>query len=292
VLHRQFSVTLLVLGGALAAALSARADLELRIDNGSSVIGDLDPATEIETLVADVPAGARLSITAKGLKSDGARAPAVTFSVVDEDAVEVAVGDVRGRRAKLRGFTTETSGRYRIVVTGDGVVGGRYKLDAKWKSPRGVKRTVELGEGNTELRFAASPGSLANISVKAAKGSAALPRLVELRAPDAGLVTEIDAATDATSRKHKVKKLPVPAGGDLVLVLRDAGTEGGAATVTVKLKAPKTRKRKIDISDVALPGSGGDAPLRAGANVFGRVVDAGGGLLQIDDPAFGPIFGA
>ncbi len=291
-LHRPLAITLLALGGALATALSAHAGLELRIDNATSVTGELDPATEVETLVAEVPAGARLSITAKGLKSDGAAAPAVTFRIVDEDAVDVAVGAVRGRRAKLRGFTTETSGRYRILVTGDGVVGGRYKLDAKWKAPRGVKQTVELGRGDTEVRFAASPGSLATISVKAAKGSGALPRLIELRAPDTGLVTEIEPVSDATSRKHKVKKLPVPAGGDLVLVLRDAGVEGGAAIVTVKLKAPKTAKRKIDISDVVLPGSGGDSPLRAGANVFGRVVDAAGGLLQIDDPAFGPIFGA
>jgi len=141
----------------------------------------------VETFVAEVPAGSKLSIKAKGIKHDGAPPPTVTFRVLDGSDAEIAVGQARGRGAKLKGFTTQTSGPIRVVVAGDGATGGRYVLGIKWKPPRGVKRTVDLGATDLDVPFAAAPESKATLKVKPAKGSGAQPRMRELQADDAEL---------------------------------------------------------------------------------------------------------
>ena len=173
--------------GAAAAALLlgtlARADVDIEVRNGDRVAGTLLTTAEVETLRYSIPRGAVLSVTAKGKKRKGAATPVVNFRVLDPAAAEaVPFQPVPGTTTKLRGFATTASGSWSVEVAGATGLPGDYSFTASWKSPTKVPLAGDLPAGGTiEIAVPVDASASARFQVRAATGSAALPRIVEIR---------------------------------------------------------------------------------------------------------------
>jgi hypothetical protein len=270
---------------AVALAVPAAADVDVEVRNGDVVAGTLSPGTEEETFRFFVPRGAVLSASVKGKKAKGASAaPVVGFRLLDADGGEVGADRIvpGGTGARLSGYEVVESGRHAVVVSGDGTVGD-YKLVVRWRSRSSVDAGGTLAGTEVAVPFAADVGARGTFSVKAAKGSAALPRLVEIRDAEGTTLATLPPAPEG-ARAHKVKGLALPQGGELVLVVADGGAAGGAYTGAIGLKPPPGKPRAVSVTTRQI----GDAGV--GAAAVGVVIGPEGGLL--DATSIDPIAGA
>ena len=108
--------------------------------------------------------------------------------------------------------------------------------------------------------------STVTLKAKAAKGSAAEPRLGAFDGAD------LTDAGKSSTKSHTVKVAGVSA-GDLELAVGNLGASTGDVTVSVKVKAPKIPSEKIDVR-------GEDS---SGRSVSATVVADQGG--EVEDPA-------
>ena len=257
----------IALAGLLGLAAAARGDVDVPALNGDKVTGTLSPATEVERFTVNCPAGAVLTAKAKA----GKKGPSLTVRILDGASGELRSGS--GKSVSLATLPLPASGTYRIEVKSqDGATQGDYSLSISWKSRAVFTLPLTLAANATgTLPFAADAGAKATFAVKAPKGSAATPALVRVDWADA-TNAPLAGATGAAV---------VPATGDAVLTA-GAGAGGGEIAVSVKLKAPKSTKRKLLLIGKVAP---------AGAHVLAAtVVGPAGGLLTAD-PA-GPLSGA
>lgn len=267
-----------IVAGVVLAPL-ARADVDIAARNADRVTGTLLTAEERDTVRYDVPKGAVLTISAKGKKRKGAATPIPTFRVLDPALAEAApFQPVVGSGAKLRGFPVTATGTWSVEVRGESGLPGDYSLSVAWKSPTRIPFVGDLPAGGTiALPVAVDAGATARFEVRAAPGSAALPRIVRIRDAGGGFSIPFDPpAPGATS--HRSPKVRLPVGGDLVLEVTDTGAAGGGITGTATVKPPKPKPRSIAVTSKQI----GDLGVETAA--IGAILDAGGGSLIVDDP--------
>ncbi len=255
--------------------VTARADLTVEIGNGDKVNGSIGPS-ETETYLIDVPDGSKLSVSAKGKKAGkGTKAPVVSVEIRDSEGALV-VSSTKSKAAKAKVTVTKTD-TYSVSVTSTET--GNYQFKAKWKAPKKTKMDLPLGDAPDELKitFDADAGALATMKVKPVKGSAADPRFDRID-NDGGSANLPDPEPE--KKGHTLKKYEIDTFGfQCLFAANDA-----KATVTVK--APKSAKRKIDLTDEVIgPGSGDDEGI-------GAIVTPGDGGMVVAGPEQGSIDGA
>lgn len=146
----------------------------------------------------------------------------------------------RATSVKVKDAVVPATGRYFVTATAAGGFTGKMKVTvriepaAKWSSGG----TLD-GAGSMSYRFSAPPGALVSISAKAAKDSAALPRIVSVIAPDATNLVPGGKTTEKGGLSKFASKVPL-AGGDYRVVFATRDATAGDVAWTVKLKLPST----------------------------------------------------
>lgn len=258
----------------LAARAPAADGVDLEIRSGDQVTGTLDPASSVEVFRIALPSGAKLTVKAKAAK----RGAPTRLELRDPMDGLSALGAESGTKTTLTVPTVPSGGLHRILVTSrDGVTTGDYSFSCKWVTPKSVARPLSLPDPGTEtvFSFGADGGSIATIDVAAAKGSAALPRLLRIRAPDGG--TEDLGSGDAAAAKDRAAGVPLRQSGDYLVFLDHAGA-AGAVTAKVTIRPPKGSKRKIDVTSRRIGGDG---------IAIGRVLGSEGGVVTVPELGLG-----
>jgi len=264
---------------AVASADDFIDDVDLQIRGKETVDGTLQPANERETFLVDLPAGARVTASVKRTGKSGLVPKLDLLQGATSDAV-VASGKASASGAKLTSFPVAASDVFRLRVAGDGAQVGDYRLGVTISPQRtwSQKADAELAAGaDATFPFSAPAGATIDATLTPAKGSKLLPRIVEVDGPG-GFAFQADAAT-ATTRRHAVKGVALGAvGGDFTVRVRNIGADAGAWTLSVRVKPARLAKASFDLRDSDDSGT----TFAGGLPVFGRVIDAAGGLI---DPA-------
>lgn len=267
----------------LAAPATAAADTDIGAANGDRIAATLGAADDVATFRYTIPAGAKLSIAAKGTKKRGAAAPVVTFRVLEPDGDEAApFQPVKGSGAKLANLVATTSGAWRVEVKTAGGAAGDFSLSVRWRSTTRFAATATLAPGETStIPFAADAGATAAVTASPARGSAALARVVGVRTADATYVVPADQPEPA-ARSHKVRGVPLTPGGDFLARIGNAveAPGGGEVTASVVVKPPKLRPRAVTVTAKQI---GADD----GAAAVGQVIGPEGGAVLVGDEIAG-----
>ncbi|MCG3133094.1 MAG: hypothetical protein HMLKMBBP_00187 [Planctomycetes bacterium] len=267
----------------LVAAASARADVDVAVRNGFKARGTLNPAAEFETYRIEIPAGATLKVSVKGRKAKGApAAPRAGFEIVAPtagDLTDATPTTPKGATgAAWSGLVPET-GVYRIVVSGDGVVGD-YDVTASWSVPKKTPFGGDTSGGEVEVPFEFAAGTQVSFVVKRAQGSASLPRLDRICSDGGCGAIFAPPREGATSHSGRGT---ISSTGTWRIFVADAGA-GGPFTGTATATLPRETSKRVDLTDRKL--GPGDGSLATGA-----VVGAEGGMVAVDD-ALSPVDGA
>jgi len=267
----------------LAFGVAALADLDAQIFNGNLVTGSLATASTTETFRVVCPAGAALTVTVKGVKKKGATTPAPTFVVRSPTFVPIGadrtVPNATGATAKA--IPLDASGTYRIAVSAGAGAVGDFQIAATWKSPAAPPVSGQLAGADVAFDFSADAGAVATFDVSQAPKSAALPRLASCSGPS---FAKTFTAPAAGAKRHRATGVVLPATGDYVLHVTDAGG-GGLFRGKITLKAPRAVKSKIVLTD---------AVLGAATDKFANVTTIGhdGGTVGTGQGGDSPIDGA
>lgn len=257
----------------LVVAVAALADVDLGIGRGDSVKGTFDPAVEREVFRVTVPSGAKL--TAKVTGSKGAKGH-LNLERGDGSPLAASSPSKPTSPSETLVHTTSASGVYRVIATSREATVGSYALSVKWATPKRRTGTVSFEGGPQQVfLFGADEGATATISAKAAPGSAALPRIVRIDGPDGFAATPGVGGTSAT-----VKAPPTRLGGagDYAVLLENGSETPGDVEITVTVKAPKRKARKVDVTAAALGGAG---------TAIGEVVGAEGAVIEVGELGLG-----
>jgi len=265
-----------VLAAALAAPAAADVDVEIR--NADKVKGSIDPVEELETFRMRIPARAKLTVAARGLRK-GPQTATFLYGPEDEDLAE---GLVKGKGSRIV-VSTQSTGEHAVEVSSnDFETTGDYSLVVKWRSERRRKGDLSFGFGSTQpFTFSADAG--AKVRVVAAQdrrsGSQALPRVVDVIGPDGTLGIDFGGAGVP---RYVTPRFTVPSTGDYTVYVQDGGS-GGAVTVTASITPPRPKPRRIDVSTRT-------TGTFEGAEAYARVLDSTGGLISVPDD-YGAIAG-
>jgi hypothetical protein len=282
---RNVAASMVVVAAAVCASAADQVDLQIR--GNERVSGTLYPSDERETFLVDVPRGAR--VTARVFRTE-ASAAAPVLSLIDRDAATVveAVRDSLG--ARLTRHLIAESDRFGLRVESDGTYDGDYQFTLSVAPQRiwSQKPGDELAAGaETTFPFAAPAGSTVDVTLMPAPRSSFVPRIVEITGPD-GFVAAVDGA-GATPRRHGVRGVLLAEFGEHLVRIRNDGSTSGAFSIVARVVPPRlARSGTLDISDETLTNSRFDGDSR----VFGRVLDAKGGLLFDLGDTQSPIAGA
>lgn len=252
------------------------ADVVIEIANGDSVTGTIRPASEEEVFAIQVPAGAAVSASAKGLKqANGATLPA-RLQLLDAEGRDLAADTVKTNQkgAKFKKLVVPATGEYRLVVTGEGLTSGEYQLNVKWKSPKQVKDALELDDDEQEFPFSADRGAFLTVTAKAAKRSPAAPHLLRIEGPNGFRFDGFGEPTTGT--KHVAKNVLLTESGSYSLFLVSDTETDGDVSVKLKVKPPRPTKRKLSVTSLDI-----GADLDGDDLARGRIVTVSGGEVRL-----------
>ena len=225
----------------------ASADLEADLANGDRVTGTISPRTEVESFRFDLPAGSRLSVSARP-KSVRARPfpPAVSLELRDPDRRYMAdVAEQRGRSASIKGLEITRTGTYTLELRGDGFDVGDYRLSVKWKPIRKWKfKELSLADGGADIPFSGDRDALLRFDFRAAKKSAAEPWATQILDDEQNVLFQFEAPTGP---RHKLKETRLIRTGDFVLRVVDRQGNGAARGV-LQLKPPRSGRRSVGLT--------------------------------------------
>ncbi len=271
---RPAALLVATLLAALGPASLAHGDVDVSVGNGQKITGTLDPGDETETFRVNIPARARLSVTAKGKKQKGSKdVPRVGIEVFDEEGTDVAAGEIAssGSGSKLRGLTIVVSGEYRVVIAGNGTPGA-YKAKIKWKAARTFQDTLQLAPGEPQgVTLDIDAGAVVSFKAAPSKGSPVQARL-DRADHDGGTVHTFTPPTGGAS-SHTEKKVPFDTFGRHTVFLSDETGAGGGTTYKFKVKAPKGVKTPVDVTAKSI----------AVSDARGGVIGPMGGSVSLDD---------
>ena len=233
--------------GSLTIPTAPLVDLEKKHWKETVTIPESGPVPVLRYL--ELTAGALLRIDVKG---GGQIDEGPSARLADADGNEVDLAPWSRSTIKslsVRGAVVPATGRYYLYVVPAPEATGKMKISVSVAPRTSWTSVADLDAANVlEIPFAAPPGARVSVSVKAAKGSAALPRIVSLLdADDADLLATGRIREKAGSASFS-SGTPL-LGGDYLLRIstRDAST--GAATYRITLKAPQ--KYEFELTDVA-----------------------------------------
>jgi hypothetical protein len=269
----------------LALPAISTADVSAEVLSGDRIKGTLDPANEVETYFVDCPGRTLLNVKASGKR----RGPNVDVRVFAPDGAEISVGSVavKGRSARIADLAVPSTGRYRVEVTSrDGATTGDYGLSIVCASAKKLGGDVTLDGIEDSLTFGAGAGTRISAKLAAAKGSPALPEFARLTGPDG--FDQVFGGGVGKTAGGLLAPLDLPRSGTYTLSFRSTG-DAGDAKLSVRLRAPKPAKTKIDLRSKKI-GSGTDGDFAVAA-----VLGSGGGSVAVPvsvDPAAQLIAGA
>ncbi|MCE9637274.1 MAG: hypothetical protein K8T90_16335 [Planctomycetes bacterium] len=263
-------VTCVVTAGAAHSA-TAEDTVDLAVAGNATVAGTIRPATERESFVLTLGRGARVSAIATAKSKRGGFVPQI--DLVDGAFGSVAIGTTKGRRSALRtAAPVAVGGDHRLRVFGDGVADGEYGLSLTVSSKARFSETGDAppGGGLVTFRFGAVTGATVRLAIDAV-GRAATSE------------PALDAIVSPTGRRQALSGAASPPirldePGDWTVEFHDATGRGGAYVATAKLKLPRARPSRIDVTAANLTGDFGSSQ-----PVFGRYVTADGALIEPPD---------
>jgi hypothetical protein len=264
---------LLAAASLVLLGLPAAAGVDAEVPPAIKAKGTVLPEGEVETYRFFAAAGSSLTVTASPAKGSTLQLAA---ALDDPLGAPVSLPAAVAGKVAARGVILPLSGSYELRLSGTGT--GEYGLALTAKAAKKSGATVALGASATgAFAFSAPPGSAVTLVAKAAKGSGAVPRFGNLTG-DAYAV-DLSAAGKVSPAGHVVKVLPVGGTGDLSVEVVNGAAVAGDVLVSAVVKAPKTKRAKLDLRGATLGMPAG------GETVFSRIVGAAGGVVAVADPS-------
>ncbi|MCE9634078.1 MAG: FG-GAP-like repeat-containing protein [Planctomycetes bacterium] len=276
------------LGTLVGHAPRAGADVDVELRNGDIVAGSFLPSSETESYSFHLPKGAKLALAAVGRKVKKVAAPKVTAQLFDGEGVQTGQAQTKSLATgtKIIGFVASESATHTTRITSS--ASGDYVFSARWKSPSGTRKTpVTFGFSGDEFSapFAGDVGAVVSVTVAAAKGSPSIPRVLAIESADGEWFSDfVDEPANVSAPSHTVRNVRLGGvGGDYLVSVAETGDDGGDAVLSITIKPPKIKPRKVDVS-TKRTGSSPD-------NQYGKGVVLGpeGGEFQIDGAGAGSI---
>src|SRR5262245_13686972 len=193
----------------VASAGAAIAEVDVTVGNGVKAVGSFDPGAETETYRFVAPAGAVVSVSAKGKKARGAATgPAPRLALRDPDGQSVGTTFVEATTtgAKLAGYTLHDSGEYSVAVTSEGQIVGDYQIQVAWKVPKKVSFDGTVTAAPAQFTISLPAGAVATLTASAPKGSIVRPWVSQM---EGGEFSQGFTPPPA-SMKHKVTAAEAP----------------------------------------------------------------------------------
>lgn len=254
----------------LSPALS-RADVDVEITSGDRVTSSLRAPAETEVYRLSIPAGATVTVVAKGKRAAGLDAASgVVVRLLDEQGGEIAGGAGTTSRPAVRfkGVRIDTSADYLLSVRA--AEPGAYQLRVKWKSPTRFPVHGVAGPGGLDVPFAADAGATAVLRVSGGRRGSV--RVDHLSSEDGSFNRQF---APPPGRSHVVRDVDLPVPGNYSLTVTDTAASGAEVRGTIRVRPPAASRQKIDLT---LAGPGGGAV----EWVVGRVIDLDGGAIEIE----------
>ena len=230
----------------LVVCVAVRAEVDFRAPNKSKLTCDIVPDGASPRIRMELARGTEITVIAKGKKVNGGSAPAVTFDLLRGGATVVASGSPKGLGARLKRHVTVDSDEHVLRFTATGQDTGLFDAKIKWKPPRGGRFPVSITGAETAIPFSAEAGSIASMSLKPARNSAAVPEFVRVQTVNGSFVQSL--ANPGKKKGAAAGPATLPETADYVLVVRSSGGDGDA-TAKVRLRAPRARSFKTTTSD-------------------------------------------
>ena len=199
-----------------------------------------EDSTEDVVRCIEAIAGTTLDLKLKG-KGDGDLAVDLLLLDAAETPLDLtAFKSMKGKTLSVKGFPLPATGRYFVVLRPTPGFEGKVSLDVAVKapgSPRG-DGAVDPVSAPIAVPFAVLEGSKVVVSVKAAKGSLAVPTIASLKDAEGNeLLVPEDLKLSAKGATLKVRARLV--GGDYVATLAPGAGTAGAVTWKIAVKPPK-----------------------------------------------------
>ncbi len=264
---------------AALAASAARADVDVTSAPPIKVKSTLLPVGEVETYRLQAVAGAKLSFA---LAATGKTRLAFTPALTDPNAAAVVLPQGALKTTKtgvaLTGLVLSTTGEYRLDVSADKT--GDYSLtlstapQTKWS---GTLTTIFPG-GAQRFTFSAPIGSTVTITAKPVVKGQGSPSVDDV---SSGAFRQVFFQQGKPLPTRAVFTAAAASGatGDFAADVSNRGTATGDAIVTATVKPPKSKTSKLDLRGTSLGRPDG------GETLVSRVVGAGGGGVDVSDPA-------
>lgn len=196
--------------GNIAIAGDQTLDVNLQIGGGSdptptllnlgdTMLGSFSSALEVDEIQFSALEGQFLSIDAR--KTSGDAIP--TFELISPDDTPLSVSGFAKTStlgAKVTKIPLPETGQFRLLSFPRSGTAGNYKIKISATTPVSLKTipltgTVANAGEIVEFTFSALPGSILKGSLAPAKGSAILPEIAGLIAPDLSSVAVVDVVT-------------------------------------------------------------------------------------------------
>jgi len=162
-------IAIVVLATATSRAQdSGGAAVDVQIGNRTTVEGTLDPPSERDTFWIEVPAGARLTVDARGSK----KGPALALAMSGPTGAPLAAISTPVPRGARHVVEDAPEGVLRIDVAGDGLSAGDFRLGVRWELPRDVPFAGTAGAAPLAVPFTAETGTTVRVRLDAASAKA------------------------------------------------------------------------------------------------------------------------
>lgn len=221
----------------LTLEVAGAVDLTKRKSSETLVLGTASPSRILRHL--ELLRGSSLDVDVKG-GVYGGNAPNVTLVASDGTPVDLGSHAKAGRKGvKIRGVPIPATDRYFLSVAHAPGSSGKMTVVCAVDPPEGASATLPAAADPAETAFSAPPGAQVTVTVKSAKKSAALPRIVSLL--DGGGADLLPGGTVKEKGKTATFRSTVPlGGGDYRLLTAARDGTAGDVVVSVRLKLPKT----------------------------------------------------
>lgn len=258
--------------GLVAVVTGAVADVDLFVGSAARIKGTLLPEGEVEvvrfrgqrfgTLDFSVTAGksAALDLSVRLIDPRGNE-----LEIQGESGFKDAARRVVGRRLPLA-----ESGDYRLEISGTGTGAYVLKLRSRARARRTLSQDVDTG-ASFSLQTSVPSGARFEVAASAAKGSAAVPRVVSVGPVDTSGIGRLGSASHTLRLTEGVPE------GLVDVTVRNDGA-AGAIVLSVAVKMPRVRPVRLDVRAFRV-----GSP-RGSETALATLVGPQGGLLAIADP--------
>jgi len=236
----------LCVGLSLVVGVVGVARASTAVHGGGKFSGAVVAAGEVDTWVIPAVAGTKLTLTVKG---KGDLIP--SFQIVGPagcgaiDVTGFATG-VGSKKPKLKGLPLPVTGGYAVRISGLAGSVGAYQATAGLKIAKALKKMSVAaslpGGGTVAVPFDAVKGALLSVSIAMKKVSAE-PRPDRLEGP--GETLDLASFVKVSKKSVTAKKVPIPATGSYVLVVRNDGPTDDLV-IKLTLKLPKAQKKATE----------------------------------------------